>query len=80
MLSVLRINRRFMKIMRSLYAKEANQQFNLTVVEEEEDTAAAPAASAGRRCPPTPPPSPPSCRRRAEVFGAPGFGRSRRRC
>ena len=50
MLSVLRINRRFMKIMRSLYAKEANQQFNLTVVEEEEDTAAAPAASAGA-CP-----------------------------
>ena len=50
MLSVLRINRRFMQIMRSLYAKEANQQFNLTVVEEEEDTAAAPAASAGA-CP-----------------------------
>ena len=47
MLSVLRINRRFMQIMRSLYAKEANQQFNLTVVEEEDDTAAAPAASVG---------------------------------
>ena len=48
MLSVLRINRRFMKIMRSLYAKEANQQYNMTVVEEEEeDTAAAPAASVG---------------------------------
>ena len=55
MLSVLRINRRFMQIMRSLCLwsmprRPIDQHVNLTVVEEEEDTAAAPAASAGA-CP-----------------------------
>jgi hypothetical protein len=47
MLSVLRINRRFMEICRSKFAKEAKQQFNQTIVEEDDEAAAAPSTSAG---------------------------------
>ena len=47
MLSVLRINRRFMEICRSKFAKEAKQQFNKTIVEEDDEAAAAPSTSAG---------------------------------
>ena len=35
MLSVLRINRRFMELCRSKFAKEAKQQFNQTIIEAE---------------------------------------------
>ena len=42
----LRINRRFMELCRSKFAKEAKQQFNQTIVEEDE-AAAAPSTSAG---------------------------------
>ena len=47
MLSVLRINRRFMELCRSKFAKEAKQQFNQTIVEEDDEAAAAPSTSAG---------------------------------
>ena len=44
---VLRINRRFMELCRSKFAKEAKQQFNQTIVEEDDEAAAAPSTSAG---------------------------------
>ena len=45
------INRRFMELCRSKFAKEASkeakQQFNQTIVEEDDEAAAAPSTSAG---------------------------------
>ena len=45
MLSVLRINRRFMELCRSKFAKEAKQQFNQTVIDVEASEAAAASAA-----------------------------------